>query len=397
MTPREQHSAILYATISPPILLTAFTSVLGLTPLLLNVFFHSMAVMIMFGLEFATILTLLVLPVICACKYRKDEAKKMNATGMNIIKTLGCMTAVTFFTIYNTWDHYDYDYHWILGFLTFISTIATPLFFVVSGYLDGQSRHGSCWQLGKIKSLVTVFLFWITIYHLWEPYQRGYLIQPWFVFAFIVIYAFHPIVEWLSQRRLQFCGAIAVLLVYSYGYDLLSALYPDTRILSLSPQYRLWTWLLFYLTGQLLCDPKIAEWISHKKVIKTAVIAIPFIYLFTWFYERYFFFALFKADRNAFILTGSQIYILIIALVIAANGVRFRRNTELKESILAAISKTMTGVYIVHYSIFHLLTALIPVTSLGIKLTLIVLTFITSVLFSMLVLSNAVTKKVITL
>jgi hypothetical protein len=40
----------------------------------------------------------------------------MNATGLNIIKTLGCMTAVTFFTIYNTWDHYDYDYHWILGF-----------------------------------------------------------------------------------------------------------------------------------------------------------------------------------------------------------------------------------------------------------------------------------------
>ncbi|MFX4313390.1 acyltransferase, partial [Enterobacter sp. 63] len=122
----------------------------------------------------------------------------MNATGLNIIKTLGCMTAVTFFTIYNTWDHYDYDYHWILGFLTFISTIATPLFFVVAGYLDGQSRHGTRWQLGKIKSLVIVFLFWITIYYLWEPYQRGYLIQPWFVFAFVVIYTFHPAVEWLS-------------------------------------------------------------------------------------------------------------------------------------------------------------------------------------------------------
>ncbi len=102
----------------------------------------------------------------------------MNATGLNIIKTLGCMTAVTFFTIYNTWDHYDYDYHWILGFLTFISTIATPLFFVVAGYLDGQSRHGTRWQLDKIKSLVIVFLFWVTIYYLWEPYQRGYLIQP---------------------------------------------------------------------------------------------------------------------------------------------------------------------------------------------------------------------------
>jgi len=57
----------------------------------------------------------------------------------------------------------------------------------------------------------------------------------------------------------------------------------------------------------------------------------------------------------------------------------------------------MTGVYIVHYSVFHLLTALIPVTSLGMKLALIVLTFITSVLFSMLILSHTVAKKVITL
>ncbi|MCU2362182.1 acyltransferase [Enterobacter hormaechei subsp. xiangfangensis] len=321
----------------------------------------------------------------------------MNATGLNIIKTLGCMTAVTFFTIYNTWDRYDYDYHWILGFLTFISTIATPLFFVVAGYLDGQSRHGTRWQLDKIKRLVIVFLFWVTIYYLWEPYQRGYLIQPWFVFAFIVIYTFHPVVERLSQRRMLFCGVIAALLLFSYGYDLLSALYPDAHVLSLSPQYRLWTWLLFYLTGQLFCDPQIAAWIGCKNVVGAAVIAIPFIYLFTWFYERHFFFALFKADRNAFILTGSQIYILIIALVIAANGVRFRRNAEFKESVLAAISKTMTGVYIMHYSVFHLLTALIPVTSLSTKLVLIVLTFVTSVLFSLLILSNAVAKKVITL
>jgi surface polysaccharide O-acyltransferase-like enzyme len=70
----------------------------------------------------------------------------MNATGLNIIKTLGCMTAVTFFTIYNTWDHYDYDYHWILGFLTFISTIATPLFLwsrAISTASPGTAPAGS--------------------------------------------------------------------------------------------------------------------------------------------------------------------------------------------------------------------------------------------------------------
>ena len=66
----------------------------------------------------------------------------MNATGLNVIKTLGCMAAVTFFTLYNTWDRYDYDYHWILAFLTLISTIATPLFFVVAGIMDTNLPAG---------------------------------------------------------------------------------------------------------------------------------------------------------------------------------------------------------------------------------------------------------------
>lgn len=321
----------------------------------------------------------------------------MNPTGLNIIKTLGCMTAVTFFTIYNTWDLYDYDYHWILGFLTFISTIATPLFFVIAGYLDAQSRHDAKWQIGKIKRLMVVFVFWMTVYFLWEPYQRGYLIQPWFVFAFVLIYSFHPVIEWLSRQRKAMYAVVLILLLLAYGYDLLAAIYPDIRLFSLEPQYRLWTWLLFYLTGQLLNDPLLADWLKQKKVINGALIAIPFIYLFTWFYERHFFFALFKADRNAFLLTGSQIYILVVALVIAANGVRFRNSNGFKESVLATISKSMTGVYILHYSVFHLLSAIIPVSSLAIKLLLIVLTFITSVAISLLVLTNPLAKKVITL
>lgn len=121
---------------------------------------------------------------------------------------------------------------------------------------------------------------------------------------------------------------LLTLLCCSYGYDLLSVIYPDRHLFSLPPQYRLWTWLLFYLTGQLFNDPKVAEWIRNPQVIKGSIIALPFVYLFTWFYERHFFFALFKADRNAFILTGSQIYILIVLLVIAANAVQFKRTAS---------------------------------------------------------------------
>lgn len=74
---KDQYAAIIYAATSRlrPILLTAFTTVLGLAPLLRDVFFQSMAVVIMFGLGFATALTLLVLPVLYSCFHRKEEGK----------------------------------------------------------------------------------------------------------------------------------------------------------------------------------------------------------------------------------------------------------------------------------------------------------------------------------
>lgn len=74
---KAQHAAIVDAATSRlrPILLTAFTTVLGLAPLLRDVFFQSMAVVIMFGLGFATILTLLVLPVIYACFHPTERAE----------------------------------------------------------------------------------------------------------------------------------------------------------------------------------------------------------------------------------------------------------------------------------------------------------------------------------
>ncbi|QWK95142.1 efflux RND transporter permease subunit [Plesiomonas shigelloides] len=70
--------AVIYAAASRmrPILLTAFTTVLGLIPLLSDAFFQSMAVVIMFGLGFATVLTLLILPVIYSCFNKPDPVTR---------------------------------------------------------------------------------------------------------------------------------------------------------------------------------------------------------------------------------------------------------------------------------------------------------------------------------
>jgi multidrug efflux pump subunit AcrB len=56
-----------------PVSMAALTTILGMTPLLKDAFFIAMAVTIMFGLGFATVLTLIVVPVLYAIFFRVDN------------------------------------------------------------------------------------------------------------------------------------------------------------------------------------------------------------------------------------------------------------------------------------------------------------------------------------
>ncbi|MDD1793019.1 efflux RND transporter permease subunit [Enterovibrio sp. ZSDZ42] len=74
---KTAYHAIIDAALSRarPVLLGALTTILGVAPLLVDPFFKSMAVTIMFGLLFATILTLVVIPLFYAIFFRvKVEA-----------------------------------------------------------------------------------------------------------------------------------------------------------------------------------------------------------------------------------------------------------------------------------------------------------------------------------
>ena len=70
------HTAISDAAVSRlrPVTMAAITTILGMLPLLGDVFFQPMAVTIMFGLGFATVLTLIVVPVLFALFYGVQEA-----------------------------------------------------------------------------------------------------------------------------------------------------------------------------------------------------------------------------------------------------------------------------------------------------------------------------------
>jgi len=69
---KDRYSALVDASISRvrPVAMAALTTTLGMAPLLTDAFFQSMAVVIMFGLGFATLLTLLILPLLYSMVYR---------------------------------------------------------------------------------------------------------------------------------------------------------------------------------------------------------------------------------------------------------------------------------------------------------------------------------------
>ncbi len=69
---KDSYMAIMDASISRirPVSMAAATTILGLMPLVLDAFFSAMAVTIMSGLAFATILTLIVVPVLYAMFYK---------------------------------------------------------------------------------------------------------------------------------------------------------------------------------------------------------------------------------------------------------------------------------------------------------------------------------------
>jgi len=71
-TGKDPYHAIFDSAVSRvrPVSMAAATTILGMIPLLFDAFFSSMAVTIMFGLGFATILTLIVVPAIYSLAYR---------------------------------------------------------------------------------------------------------------------------------------------------------------------------------------------------------------------------------------------------------------------------------------------------------------------------------------
>ena len=79
---KEPYKAVFDSGVSRvrPVAMAAITTILGMIPLLFDVFFQSMAVTIMFGLGFATVLTLIVVPVLYTMLFKIKVPKQRHSS-----------------------------------------------------------------------------------------------------------------------------------------------------------------------------------------------------------------------------------------------------------------------------------------------------------------------------
>ena len=72
---KDRYEAVLDSAVSRarPVVLAAATTILGLIPLLSDVFFVNMSVTIMAGLGFASVLTLIIVPTLYAVFFRIEK------------------------------------------------------------------------------------------------------------------------------------------------------------------------------------------------------------------------------------------------------------------------------------------------------------------------------------
>ncbi len=83
----EPYQAVMIASISRlrPVLLGAVTTVFGVAPLIIDVFWKSMTITIMGGLTFGTILTMFLVPVLYCILYKVNPQKKYESNGGQLV------------------------------------------------------------------------------------------------------------------------------------------------------------------------------------------------------------------------------------------------------------------------------------------------------------------------
>lgn len=147
----------------------------------------------------------------------------------------------------------------------YCGVFAIPLFFVISGYLQGARQRTYSYCLKKILRIFLVTLLWnaplcflslvfkhksreVFISSLLCFIQKGFYPQCWFLGTLIILYLILSFIPKIVNKSSLFfvvavCFILNVINIYcaNHNYPIIK----DTVIQT----FRLWTWLFYYILG----------------------------------------------------------------------------------------------------------------------------------------------------
>ncbi|EKN3345412.1 acyltransferase [Yersinia ruckeri] len=319
----------------------------------------------------------------------------MRNVGLHALKSLSCFSAVTFYSASKTCTDTCFLSGEVMGVLYFLSIIATPLFFMIIGYIDSIKEITKNDIFKKIKSILTIIIFWNVLFYFLdeEGFKKGYFLQSWLLFSIALIYIINPIIAIILKSRKSTLITLGTLLLFSVSIDIISTLTEKPYLIDFPQYFRLWTWIFYYMVGRFLCSNRCKEMTKNIKVRITAKLLIVPTAISMYFYESFMSLHVYKTINAGYFL--DNFHLLIISLCLFVIFDNFDTKYEWIKKTLAYISPSMIGVYILHDGIFYFISNAYNPSDIKLRFTLLLSVFVASVLLSRILLSNKFTSRFI--
>ena len=321
----------------------------------------------------------------------------MQNISQHALKSLSCFAAVTFYSTSQMCIDECFLHDRTMSVFYFLSIIAKPLFFLLIGYMDEQENLTRRMILLKMKSIILIILFWNILFFFIDSvlFRQGYLLQNEILIAIATIYLFYPLLIRVLQSIALTLFLVGLFVFFSLLVNFYNALGKGYTIIDLPEYFNVWILISYYLFGRILGSKKGQRLCKRTLIaIGTRVLLIPAA-LMLFFYEYH---LTFHAVQNIipwFLIEQLLVLLLCLILFVLFDNLNITNPWIVK--IVTFISPAMMGVYIVHYSVFYLISIAYDFDNLTLRFGLLLLVFMASVVISRLLLLNRYTSQIISI
>lgn len=306
----------------------------------------------------------------------------MRNVGLAALKTLSCFSAVTFYSSSRMCTESCFLHEEALSILYFLSIIASPLFFMIIGYIDEVNQITKQEVFGKLKAIFVIVVFWnILFYFLDEAaFRQGYFLQSWLLLSVAIIYIINPLFSKLVKNHKAAIWVISVFISVSFFIDIVSLMKGRPYLIDFPSYFRIWTWFFYYLVGRFL-GTELCQEVMRRATIKRIAwyLLIP-LAISMYFYDSFISSKIYRAINAGYFL--DNLHVLAVSLCLFALFENLRVKGKIFSRIFEYVAPTMIGVYILHDGVFYYISTLFDFNTFRFPMTMLILVFIVSVLFS---------------